>query len=308
MTLSVVVTSYRRPELLRQCIAALEAQTRRPDEVIVVLRDTDRESQQALTRIAAAGDLPIRTVLVSRPGPLPAVNAGMDAATSDVICVTDDDAQPFPDWLARIEARFLEDPGVAGVGGRDHVHIDGVPVPTHEVDVVGRIQWFGRSIGNHSQDASGYREVDHLKGCNMSFRSACRLRADERLRGDAYQYEVGICLGIKSRGKKIMFDPEIRVNHYLGTRRFGTERVGLSPERLANNSYNQVLVRRGLLPPLRMLAYLAYTFAVGDQTSPGLVRALMLAGGNPVAAARILRPSLRGKLEALGTGGRPARA
>ncbi len=264
-----------------------------------MLRDTDRESRDVFAGLAAGIDLPLRAALVSSPGPLPAVNTGMDAATGDIICITDDDAQPFPDWLARIEARFLEDPDVGGVGGRDYVHIGGVRAPTHPVDIVGKIQWFGRSIGNHSQDSSGYREVDHLKGCNMSFRSACCLRADERLRGDAYQYEIGICLGIKARGKKIMFDPEIRVNHYLGARSFGTDRLGLSPERLANNGYNHVLVRRGAFSPLRMLVYLLYAFIVGDQTAPGFARAVLLARGNPVRAIRILLPSLRGKVRGL---------
>jgi len=302
MNITVVIPSYRRPELLRHCIDALAKQTRLPEEVIVVLRDTDQESREAFARIAAAVDLPLRLALVRRPGPLPPVNTGFELATGDIVCITDDDAQPFPDWLARIEARFLEDPAVGAVGGRDFVHFGGVPAPTRKVDVVGKIQWFGRSIGNHSNDSAGYREVDCLKGCNMAFRKDVDLRCDERLRGDAYQYEVGVCLRIKAKGRKIMFDPEIRVNHFLAERKFGTGRAGLTPERLANNSHNHLLVRRATFPPLRMLVYLIYTFGVGDQETPGLLKALHLARGNPVAAARILAPSLRGKVAGLFAG------
>jgi len=303
VTISVLIPSYRRPDLLRNCLGALSAQTRRPDEVIVVLRDIDRESREAFAAFAAVSRLPLRLALADRPGQMAAMNTGLAIVSGDVVCLTDDDAEPFPDWLARIEARFLEARSIGGVGGRDHVHFGGIPAPTKTVDVVGRIQWFGRSIGNHSQNATGYREVDCLKGCNMAFRTDTGLRFDERLRGDAYQNEVGVCLRIKMSGRKIMYDPEIRVNHFIGARQFGTDRSGHTADRLANNSHNHVLVRRGNLSPLRMVAYLVYTFAIGDQETPGLLKAVQLGRGHPVEVVRILMPSLRGKVAGFLAGG-----
>src|SRR6185369_13761481 len=121
----------------------------------------------------------------------------------------------------RIEARFAADPKLGALGGRDHVYMGGTIQPTVQVETIGKIQWFGRAIGNHSQDSTGYREVDCLKGCNMAFRTDLRPRFDERFLGDAYQNEVSLCLAVKHKGMRIMYDPEIRVNHFLGARQYG---------------------------------------------------------------------------------------
>jgi len=294
---SVFVPSYRRPALLRNCLAALARQTRPPDEIVVTLRDTDRESRGVIEDLMPA--LPLRLALVSIPGPMPAYNRGVQSVTGDIVCITDDDTEPFADWVERIERRFTEDPSLGAVGGRDHVHWAGVPQSTRPVTRVGIVQWFGRTIGNHSQDAVGAREVDCLKGCNMALRTDLPIRFDERLRGDAYHMEVAICLAVKSARRRILFDPEIQVNHYLGPRPEGADRLGLAPERLSNNGFNQVLVLMPHFPLWRRLAFLVWVFAVGDQTSPGLVRALMLTRGRLGQLGGILLPSQRGKLEGL---------
>jgi hypothetical protein len=283
--------------LLRNCLIALARQTRLPDEVVVTLRDTDLASRPVLDEFQ--GRLPLRLALVEEPGPRPAYNRGVREATGDIVCITDDDTEPFPDWVARIERRFAEDPSLGGVGGRDHVHVDGVPQATHPVRRVGIVQWFGRTIGNHSQDAAGARAVDCLKGCNMAFRTQVGVRFDERMRGDAYHMEVGVCLAVKRAGYGILFDPEIQVNHFLGPRPPGVDRLGLAPERLANSGFNHVLAVMPYFPVWRRLAFLVWIFAIGDQTSPGLVRALLLCRGRLHRLPGILLPAHRGKLEGL---------
>lgn len=296
MRVSVLVPSYKRPDLLVNCLKALERQTRLPDETVIVLRDTDQDSRAALEEYRRTSSLPISPALVSRPGQLAAMNAGLERVTGDVVCFTDDDAEPLPDWLARIESRFAADARLGALGGRDHVHVEGVPQPTTRVTTVGRLQWFGRTLGNHSQDAAGMREVDSLKGCNMSVRTSLRPRFDERLLGDAYQNEVALCLAIKHRGMKVVFDPEIRVNHFLGARSYGSDRLGLAPERLFNNGHNHILARMPYLGAWKGAFYLIYTFVIGDRATPGLLKSIYLARGNPLASARVLAPSLRGKL------------
>ena len=301
MRISVLVPSYRRPDLLLNCLRALENQSRQPDEVVVVLRDTDSDSRKSFDLFCARTRLPLKLVLVNRPGQMAALNAGMERVLGEVVCITDDDAEPLYDWISRIESRFIRQAALGGLGGRDHVHFGGVAAPTRRVDVVGKIQWFGRTIGNHAQESVGAREVDCLKGCNMAFRTDLPLRFDERLRGDAYQNEVGICLAVKAAGRKLMYDPEIRVNHFMGARQYGTERAGLSAERLSNNSHNHLLVRMEHMPVWQRLIYLAYTFTVGDQETPGLIKSIQLARGRPRESLEILTPSISGKLNGIST-------
>jgi glycosyltransferase involved in cell wall biosynthesis len=106
--ITVLVPTYRRPQDLLRCLTALQNQTRSPDEVLVVVRDTDEETWNFLKtyRIEL---LPLRILIVSVPGVIAAMNLGFETAQGDIISVTDDDAAPHTDWLERIEAHFVAD-------------------------------------------------------------------------------------------------------------------------------------------------------------------------------------------------------
>jgi GT2 family glycosyltransferase len=79
--ISVVVPTRDRPELLQRCLAALEKQTI-PVEVVVV---EDSEGR----------------------GPAWARNEGVHRARGEVICFTDDDCAPFPNWAKALAAPIL---------------------------------------------------------------------------------------------------------------------------------------------------------------------------------------------------------
>ncbi len=116
------------------------------------------------------------------------MSAGLEVARGDIVAITDDDAAPHPDWLARIEAYFSTHQGLAGVGGRDVV-CHGEHPEGGAREVVGKVQWFGRVIGNHHLGIGRAREVDELKGVNCAYRHAAlrRVGFDERLRGTGAQ-------------------------------------------------------------------------------------------------------------------------
>lgn len=110
---SVVVPTYRRPELLQRCLAALKAQNLDPEcyEVIIADNGGSRETEQLVrewgVRYVAAGEA---------PGPAHARNAGWRAARGEVIAFTDDDCVPDPGWLKSGLAHF--DQGVGAIWGR----------------------------------------------------------------------------------------------------------------------------------------------------------------------------------------------
>ena len=169
MSLSVVVPTYRRPEDLVRCLEALKKQSRSADEVLVVARKTDIDTWTKLQQFNP-GPLPLKTLGVTVPGSVAALNTALDAVKGEIIVFTDDDAAPHTDWLARIEAHFSADDQIGGVGGRDWIHVNGKPLCGRPCKIVGKLQWFGRTIGNHHQGEGPPREVDILKGVNMSFR------------------------------------------------------------------------------------------------------------------------------------------
>jgi len=276
MKITVLVPTYRRAQDLRRCLTALQQQTRPVDEVLLVVRDTDSETWTFLASFPA-GALPLRPVMVTVPGVVAAMNLGFETAQGDIIAVTDDDAAPHPDWLERIEAHFLANDTIGGVGGRDWVY-QGEIVETGSRKVVGRIQWFGRLISNHHMGVGDSREVDVLKGVNMSFRriAIAGLRCDDRLNGTGAQihFEVTFCLSVKERGWQLIYDPAIAVDHYPAQRFDEDGREHFSAIAAANTAHNETLVLLDHFSPLRQAVYLVWAILVGTRLAPGFVQLL----------------------------------
>ncbi len=98
--------------LSRQCLSALATLSPAPAEIIVV--DNDPRSGQ--TRRVTDQHQGIRYVPEERPGLSAARNAGVLAATADIIAFTDDDVIVDAGWVGAIDEAFA-DPGVTAVTG-----------------------------------------------------------------------------------------------------------------------------------------------------------------------------------------------
>jgi GT2 family glycosyltransferase len=110
---SVVVPTYRRPDLLARCLAALAAQDLDRASYEVIVAD-DAASEGTRRQVEAAGFhyVPV----TGRHGPASARNAGWRAAQAELIAFTDDDTIPDPGWLRAGLAASADD--VAAVSGR----------------------------------------------------------------------------------------------------------------------------------------------------------------------------------------------
>jgi glycosyltransferase involved in cell wall biosynthesis len=274
---SVIVTTYRRVERLDACLAGLRSQTWPAEEVVVVVHVSDYASADHVERLTA--DWPeLRSVRVDRAGSVAALNRGLAAARASIVAFVDDDAVPAPDWLERIVCTFAQDERIAAVGGRDHVIVDGQvfgaesrrPGPT-----VGRIQWFGRMIGNHHVGVGAARDVDVLKGANMSFRRAAAAEHafDDRLRGGGAQVhsELSICLPLRRRHLRVIYDPQILVTHSPAPRPHGDRRHDRAPATVHAFAHNETLAVLDYFGPMRRLVYAAWGLAIGTSYCPGLV-------------------------------------
>lgn len=281
MNLTVLIPTYRRPKDLARCLEALCKQTRQADEVLVVVRDTDTETWAFLDAFSPES-LPLHTVKVSIPGQVAALNAGLDAAHGDIIAITDDDAVAHADWLARIEAHFLSDDRLGGVGGRDWLYVgtelqDATMHPGAS-QVVGQVQWSGRVTSNHHIGVGEPREVDTLKGANMSYRrtAIANLRFDPRLRGTGAQVhnDMAFAFAIKRAGWKLLYDPMVAVDHYLAQRFDEDQRNTVNQIALVNAVHNETLVLLEHLPPVRRFIFLVWAILVGTRSNFGLLQVL----------------------------------
>jgi len=267
-SLTVLIPSYRRPRELKHCLDAVLAQTRPPDQVIVIRRDHDEDTARVLSFENA-----VQEVVVNQGGTVGALRAGLSHASGDVVAVTDDDAVPRYDWLERLAATF-DDDSVDAVGGRDVVH-QGGEIADGRATVVGRMTWYGRSIGHHHLGTGGAREVDFLKGCNYAFRKK-QFKIPTGLLGSGAQpcHDMASCLEVRRSGGRVLYDPRIVVDHYPGQRHDEDGRFTPTRRARLNGTFNEAFSVFSLARD-RRLPYLLYHIAIGDAASPGAARNLL---------------------------------
>ena len=100
MTLGVIVCAYNEARLLSGCLHSLLAQTRQPDEILVV----DNASTDGTGAVARAVpgvrvlDEPVKGLVTAR-------ETGRRHAASDLLVYIDADCRAPITWLARVEAR-----------------------------------------------------------------------------------------------------------------------------------------------------------------------------------------------------------
>jgi glycosyltransferase involved in cell wall biosynthesis len=274
MKITVIVPTYRRPQDLERCLGAIKRQTRPVEELLIIVRDSDSETWDFVERIIS--DFPfLRPIKVKTPGVVAALNTGLDHASGDIISITDDDAAPHPDWLERIEAFFVSDSNIGGVGGRDWVY-HGTELEDGSQEVVGKLQWFGRIIGNHHIGIGKSQEVDFLKGVNMSFRrlALANLHFDERMSGSGAQvnFEIAFCLTLRRTGWKLIYDPNVAVNHHRGQRFDEDQRDRFNSSAFTNAVHNETLALLDYLSPIRRYIFILWAILVGSRGARGVVQ------------------------------------
>jgi glycosyltransferase involved in cell wall biosynthesis len=276
--ITVIVPTFKRTADLDRCLAALERQTVQPAELLITFRDEDVETQAYLAR-RDRPCLAAKIILCEQPGVVYALNRALDEVRGEYFAFLDDDAVPREDWLARIVAHFEANPQLAGVGGKDYVFTGGRWLEGAE-PVVGIVTWYGAAIGNHHIGAGPPRYVQVLKGVNMAFRTAAfgDLRLDRRLRGKGAQvgWELHLSLTLIARGAKLLYDPEVLVEHFAGVRPIEEDRHLFHPSSHSDEIFNRTLILLEYLGTqpwgwARQLAFLAYIGVRGTRKSPGLL-------------------------------------
>lgn len=100
---SVIVPTLRRPESLARAVGSLLDQAL-PDgvtlEIVVVDNAPEGGSESVLADLSADGGREVRRVHEPRLGVATARNAGLAAASGDLVGFLDDDCTVPPDWLA----------------------------------------------------------------------------------------------------------------------------------------------------------------------------------------------------------------
>jgi glycosyltransferase involved in cell wall biosynthesis len=105
-----------RPTRLSYAVQSIIAQTWPDWELLIVGQGADPELERACQSLRQL-DRRIRYLHLERKGISRARNAGLLAATGDIIAFTDDDCEAAPDWLETLATLFAQHPQVGMIGG-----------------------------------------------------------------------------------------------------------------------------------------------------------------------------------------------
>jgi len=305
MKLTVAIPTYRRPEYLRKAFSSVLAQTRLPDEILLISRSDDRLTNEVIDKIINGVDnsIAIRNPQVTEPGFLPPVIRAIDEAGGDILILLDDDAEAHFDWLEKIE-KYYQQLDVAGVGGRCINYFSGVLQKYPIAKRVGHLSWFGRSVGNMYCDCAfeGPVDVDFLIGGNLSYRLALlrQCKPDLRIGNNvAFHWEMDVGQQIKRLGYHILFDPSIKVDHHSAPREIDGMR-SVNYQGTYWSSYNYAFLMRKHLTLPGFYAYLIYSFIIGGSGSPGLAYCIYsILRGRPLSWRNCVMASLYGRLDGI---------
>lgn len=233
MKSSIVICTKEREEDLRKALRSIAAQTRLPDEVVIVDSGQDEELGSRL-----AGEVPsqVRFCYVrSIPGLTVQRNTGIRNSTGDVLMFIDDDVVLEPGYVEAVLTAFSQDKdGVIGaVQGRitnAEPHLTGKQPVLRRISRAfrqgmarlfllsdqgkGRLKASGFPSFTYRSDEPGF--VECLAGGCMSFRRSVfdKISFDEALIGYGCWEDVDITRQLLRAGYRIYYAPSARLAHY----------------------------------------------------------------------------------------------
>lgn len=201
LTLSVLICTYNRPALLAQCLdALLGCSAEMPDQVVIV-NGGDARADQVVGDTGRPGAGVVKLVKTVNKNLAASRNIGLPHCTGDIIAMTDDDAEVFPDWITEIKRLHAAYPQAGAIGG-----------PVIAADKDSLISRISDRVTFPAYPAA--RTVRTLPGVNISYKHVVVERVglqDETLfRGEDVDYNWRV----KQLGYDIWFDPGIRVRHH----------------------------------------------------------------------------------------------
>jgi len=212
LVVSIIIITRNRPFLLEHCLRHVMAQQYPHKEIIVVDSSTNEESERVVAQFPEVISLRLRSQSNNMPQ---ARNEGIAAASGDIIAFIDDDSMIRSTWLLAL-LKAYQDERVGAAGGR----VIRRPEPYCDQQC-GKPELIIRPSGvvisrDIDWPSAGKQEVDHLIGCNMSFRRS----ALEQVGGFDPNYtltnlreETDMCVRVKKAGWHIVYDPAIAVVH-----------------------------------------------------------------------------------------------
>jgi glycosyltransferase involved in cell wall biosynthesis len=130
--ISVAITTYKRAWALQYSLESLLQQSRKPDEVVIVLKPSGDGSEDVIRRYY--DKLPIHVIEQKKGNFTDAVSMAIRHSNGDIILFMDDDAIAEKDWVMKYERTFQQQ-DVGGASGLTYIARleDGKIIRTNEL-------------------------------------------------------------------------------------------------------------------------------------------------------------------------------
>ena len=222
MSISVIIATHNRCDLLDGCLTHQARQTfAAADEVIVVNNGSTDATEAVIARHARRYAVPLRYLEEARPGKSHAINAALSVATGDVLAFTDDDVNVEATWLEAIRTA-MADSATALIGG---------PVePRWERRAPAWLRIAADSYGRLTAPLAllnyGSETIDlgprTVLGANLAVRREVFERVGGfaphlgKLRGTRLTGEDDeLCRRVQAAGLRAFYCPRVRVSHWV---------------------------------------------------------------------------------------------
>lgn len=214
-TVSIIIATRDRAEVLDQCLEHVQAQDGAPLEVIVV--DNSVDQLRTLAVIRRHSDIIYLRADPRKRNPALTRNLGIQASRGEILAFIDDDTLVAPGWLSALVNAFM-DPQVGGASGRV-VEADAPEVCTPEI---GRFTPRGEITMNFNNIIDQSVPIEFLYGCNMALRRSMLLIVGQYDPWFGIMYEeTDLSFRIRRTKSQLQFVPGMMVQHLRAPRPSG---------------------------------------------------------------------------------------
>lgn len=201
MKVSIFICTYNRGNLIDGTLRAIiTRQTMMPDEIVVVNGGGKNDCSDTIAKWQK--EFPaLREIKTENVNLATSRNIGLPQCEGDIIIQTDDDAEPFPDWIERLVEEHKRHPEAGVIGG-------------NVVDASGKGLLFKIADATTFPFKNEMTEVRSVPGVNSSYKREVIAQVGKydtkMFRGEDVDYNWR---AIKA-GWKVLLFPDIKVYHH----------------------------------------------------------------------------------------------
>lgn len=205
--ISVVVITRNNALGLKKCLDSLLNQNYLKKYEIIVIDNASRDQTLSVIKELQKKYKTLRYIYEKKKGRGFARNKGLKKAKGDIIAFTDDDCIVEKEWLNKFDKRFEEFPNVSAVGGAVYNGTD---------SKWGRATYLLNFSSWAPSRKLGY--TSDIPTANISYKKYDLKQVNFPESDLNLDYEDTLFnLQLIKKGKKILFDPDIKVYHDFGS-------------------------------------------------------------------------------------------